>query len=347
MAEVKSETPVVKKKKKKTGHQRLIEHRIKVASISVGAVALVLAVFFLFFARYNFKDHAWKVMRDPFHSSFSYTYYTKQAYRHARVVIDSCNKKKGEVKIPDKIFGARVEELADHCMADGVTKVDLGVHVLLVGEGFSNKTIVVASAEARNVAGEGKKYVALKDREGSGFYYKVMEDGTLVAYAYFGTEDAFSIPTSFAGIPVSLCTEYYVSDEYLEKMAVSEAEHASTLPYNMLRLKEIQKSGIDPYIYSLEEKDSRENIKARLFDLPDQYQYNADGSPANGETAIKLALIHNGDGNGLNCAGVMAQYDPLDFITSELYLTRETRYCHTEEEQDFGDWLRDGFVSVS
>ena len=335
----------IRKKKKKTAHQRMIEHHIKVAATIVAIVAVILTVFFVFFARYDFSKKAWKVMRDPFHGC-SYTLYTKQQYQHSRVVIDKYNKKSGEVTIPDKIFGARVEELADNCIAQGVTKVTLGKHVKLVGEGFGGKTIVVPSSEERNRAGEGKSYIAFKDKQGSGFYYSLMDDDTLVAFAYFGTEEAYTVPTSFAGIKVSLATEYYVNDDYLVALAESEAVHFSTLPYNMVRVNEIQKSGIDPYIYSLTEQDSREDIKARLFDLPDQYQYLSDGSPANGETAIKLALIHNGDGKGLNCAGVMAQYDPIDFITSELYLTRETRYCHTEEEQDFGDWLRDGFVQV-
>ena len=319
----------------------MIEKRIKIAAIIVAAVAVVLTVFFVFFASYDFSNKAWNVKRDPIHG-FSYTMYSKQEFGHARIVIRSCSKKSGSVKVPDTIWGVRVEELGDSAFAEGVDSIALGKYVYLVGEGYGSKKLTLPADYAQD-----SHYLAIKDKNASGFYYKAMKDGTLTAFAYFGSEENYQIPVSCAGISVSKATEYYVNDDYLTLMANTIAEHASALPYNMVRLKQVQKDAIDPYIYYLEDLESREKMKGRLMALPDEYNFNPDGSPADGETAIKMALLNKGDGNGKNCAMVLAEYPAIDFIQAERFLSRRTSDCHTDGELDFGDWLLDGFIEVS
>lgn len=338
-AEKRSDVPKeAVKKKKKSAQRRLMEHRIKMVAIPVGIVALLATVFFVFFAHYDFSKKAWIVKFDPIHG-YTYTMYSKQEYSHARIVIHSCSKKSDEVTVPDTIFGVRVEELEEGAFSDAVKTIHLGKYVHLIGEGYGNKALTLPDGY-----GTDGNYLSILDKNGTGFYYKAMPDLSLTAFAYFGTEEAYQVPTSFSGIKVSKVTPYYVNDDYLTLLAECEATHSSTLAYNMERVKMIQSRGIDPYIYYLEDLESREKVKQRLLTLPDEYNYLPDGSAADGETAIKLALIHNGDGKGKNCAIVMAGYPPLDFITAERYISKHTSDCHTDGEMGYGEWLMDGFV---
>lgn len=325
-------------RKKKSAYRRMIEHRLKIAGIIVGSIALLLVLFFTLIASYDFSEKAWHVKFDPIHG-YKYTLYTKQGYTPARIVIESCSKSGDEVTLPDTIWGVRVEELSDGAFKDSVKTIRLGKNVNLVGEGYQDKTLILPEGY-----GATSYYTSFKDREHSGFYYKAMPDGTLTAFAYFGSESTYTVPKSFAGLPVKKVTEYYENDDYLIRLAECEADHYSVLPYNMIRVNLIRNEAIDPYVYFLQDLESREKMKERIMSLPAQYSYNSDGTPADGETAIKLALIHKGDGNGKNCGGVMADYDPLDFIAAERYLTKRTSDCHTDGEPDFGDWLMDGFV---
>ena len=333
-------TDVPKKKKKKTAYRRMIEYRIKIASIIVGAIALLLVLFFTLVAGYSFSGKCWHVKFDPIHG-YQYTLYTKQEYSHARIVITSCSSGSEEVTIPDTIWGVRVEELSEGAFKDDVKTIHLGKYVYLVDEGYGSKTITLPSDYAGT-----NEYTSFKDKNNSGFYYKAMKDGTLTAFAYFGTEESYQIPTSFAGIRVGKATEYYVNDDYLTLLAETEATHESTLCYNMVQVKKVQLDGIDPYVYSLEDLESREKMKNRLLSLPDEYNFEADGTPADSETAIKMALINRGDGKGQNCAMILAQHPALDFIKAERYLSRRTSDCHTEGELDYGEWLMDGFIIV-
>ncbi|MBO4928244.1 MAG: hypothetical protein J5379_08365 [Clostridiales bacterium] len=328
------------KKKKKSAYRRMIEHRIKVVSIIVGVIALLLVLFFTVFASYDFSEKAWHVKFDPIHG-YKYTIYMKQQYTHSRIVISSCSKKSEEVKVPDTIWGVRVEELEEGAFADEVKTIRLGQYIYIVGEGYGSKTLILPSTY-----GQTENYTSFKDKRGSGFYYKALPDGTLMAFAYFGTEDNYSVPGSFAGIKVSKATEYYVNDDYLTLLAEEEADHSTILPYNMVRVKMVQRDGIDPYVTSLEDLESREKMKVRLMSLPDQYAYGPDGLPADGESAIKLAMTTRGNGVDESCAMVMAKYPPLNFVSAARFLSKRTSDCHTEGEPDFEDWLWAGMVEV-
>ena len=114
----------------------------------------------------------------------------------------------------------------------------------------------------------------------------------------------------------------------------------------MIRVNIIRNEAIDPYVSSLEDLESRQRMKERIMSLPAQYNYNTDGTPADGETAIKLAFIHKGDGNGKNCGGVMADYDPSDFFAAVRYVSKRTSDCHTDGEPDFEVWMMDGFIET-
>ena len=329
-----------KKKKKKSAYRRMIEHHLKVAGIIVGSIALVAVLFFTLIASYDFSKKAWHVKFDPFHG-YSYTLYLKQEYYPAHVVIDSCSKSSEEVTVPDTIFGARVETIGDGAFKSSVKTVKLGQYVNLVGEGMSDKTFVLPEKYGQAAL---KSYVTFKDKNASGFYYKAMYDNTMMAFAYFGTEADYKVPESFGGMKVSKTTEYYENDDYTIRLAEYEAEHYSVLPYNMIRVNLIRNEAIDPYVASLEDLESREKMKERIMSLPAQYSYNADGTPADGETAIKLAFIHKGDGNGKNCGGVMADYDPSDFFAAVRYMAKRTSDCHTNGEPDLDVWMMAGFI---
>ncbi len=344
----KSAEPVTKDKENRRAlaYRRLMIHRIRVACTVAGILLALFVIFWSFFAHYDFSKKAWVVTYDPIHG-YAYTRYSKQDYAHARIVIDKCFSSKEEVTVPDTIFGARVEELGDRSFKDSVKTIRLGTYVNLVGEGFGDKKLVMAPAEKRQIPGETKKYLSIRDKESSGFYFKTLDDDTLLAFAYFGTQEQYSVPSSICGIKVTKATEYYVNDDYLSMLADTFLTHAGTFAYNMLRVKMVQKNAIDPYMMALTDKESRESLKDCLLDLPDQYTFNPDGSAADGETAIKLAMINNGDGKGNNCALVMAQYDPLDFIRAMHYLSVNSSVCHNESEPDLEEWLVDGFVDVA
>jgi len=333
-------------KRRATAERRLRLHRIRVACTVAGTILALFVLFWSFIAHYNFSIRAWVVTYDPIHG-YAYTRYSSQQYSHARIVIDKCLSSKEEVTVPDTIFGARVEEFKDRSFKDSVKTIHLGRYVTIIGEGFSDKRLVMAPKEQRNIVGEGKKYLSIKDKDSSGFYYKSLDDDTLVAYAYFGTQEQYSVPSSLCGIKVSKATEYYVNDDYLSMLADVFHTHTGIFAYNMLRVKMIQKNAIDPYMHSLEDKESRDSLRDCLLDLPDNYDFNPDGSPSNGETAIKLAMINNGDGKGNNCAIVMARYDPLEFVRAMHYLSIHSSVCHTENELDLEEWLADGFVDVA
>ena len=334
------------KKRHAQAYRRLMLRRIRVTCTVVGILLAVFVIFWSFFAHYDFSKKAWVVTYDPIHG-YAYTRFSKQDYAHARIVIDKCFSSKEEVTIPDTIFGARVEELGDRSFKDSVKTIRLGTYVNLVGEGFGDKKLVMVSAEKRQVPGETKKYLSIRDKESSGFFFKTLDDDTLLAFAYFGAQEQYSVPSSICGIKVTKATEYYVNDDYLSMLADTFLTHAGTFAYNMLRVKMVQKNAIDPYMMALTDTESRESLKDCLLDLPDQYTFNPDGSAADGETAIKLAMINNGDGKGNNCALVMAKYDPLDFVRAMHYLSVNSAVCHNESEPDLEEWLAGGFVDVT
>ena len=325
-----------KEKARELAMKRLRRHRIRVASTILGVIAVLAMIFFVFIAHYDFHKKAWIVKWDPIHG-FAYTLYTQQEYSHSRIVITSSSKTSESITIPDTMWGARVEELADNSISDSVKNITLGKYVYLLGEGFGSKTISVDPGYA-----ESSTYLSVKDKDASGFYYKLQKDSTMVAFAYFGTEEAYQVPSSICGVKVARCTEYYVNDDYLSLLAETFATHESTVPFNMVRVKMIQQRAIAPYMNYLTKRESRENTKTRLFSLPDQYNFNADGSPADGETAIKMALINNGDGKGNNCALVMAKYPPLDFIAALKYLGKNTQACLEGGELNIYEWIQDG-----
>ena len=333
-------------KRRAVAQRRLRLHQIRVTCIVAGILIALFVIFWSFFAHYDFSKKAWVVTYDPIHG-YAYTRYSKQQYSHARIVIDKCLSGKEEVTVPDTIFGARVEEFSDRSFKDSVKTIRMGRYVTIVGEGFADKTLVMAPKEQRSIVGEGKKYLSIKDVENSGFYYKSLDDDSLVAYAYFGTKEQYSVPDTICGIKVSKVTEYYVNDDYLSMLADTFHTHTGIFAYNMVRVKMIQKNAIDPYMNSLEDRESRESMRDCLFSLPDNYDFNPDGSPSNGETAIKLAMINNGDGKGNNCAIVMARYAPLEFIRAMHYLSINSSICHNENEPDLEVWLSDGFIDVA
>ena len=339
-ASSKSTSGKKKKKKKKSAYRRMIEHHLKVAGIIIGSIALIAILFFTLIASYDFSKKAWHVKFDPIHG-YSYTLYLKQEYSPAHVVIESCSKSSEEVTIPDTIFGARVETIDDDAFKSSVKTVKLGQYVTMVGEGMSDKTFILPENYGQAAL---KSYVTFKDKNASGFYYKAMFDNTMMAFAYFGSEADYKVPESFGGMKVSKTTEYYENDEYTTRLAEYEAEHYSVLPYNMIKVNLIHNEAIDPYVYFLEDLESREKMKERIMSLPAQYNYNADGTPADGETAIKLAFIHKGDGNGKNCGGVMADYDPSDFFAAIRYMSKRTSDCHTDGEPDLEVWMMAGFI---
>jgi len=338
--EMKNGTEDDKKRRRAMAERRLRIHRIRIATTVAGILAVLAFIFFVFIAHYDFSKKAWIVKWDPIHG-YSYTMYSKQEFSHARIVINTCSEKSESVTVPDTIWGVRVEELADHSFHDKVSTVKLGKYVYLVGEGFESKTLILPSGYE-----SASNYISIKDKEASGFYYKVRKDSTALAFAYFGTEEAYHIPGSVSGLKVSSCTEYYVNDGYLSLLAENYATHESTVPFNMLRVKQVQQNGINPYMRYLTNEDSRDKTKNRIYKLPDNYQFLPDGSPADGETAIKMALMNNGDGKGNNCALVMAKYPPLDFIAAVSYISKYTDDCHEANELNLFDWMQDGFLAV-
>ena len=328
------------KKKKKTAYRRMIEHRIKIASIIVGVIALLAILFFTLVASYSFSEKAWHVKFDPIHG-YSYILYTKQEFSPAHIVITSCSLKDKEITVPDTIWGVLVDELEDNAFPKEGQIIHLGQYVTVVGEGYGDKLLILPSGYENSYS-----YLSIKDRNGSGFYYKVTKYGALAAYAFFGTQEQYQIPKSCCGLPVSLVTEYYENDAYLEALAEVEAETSSIPAYNMLRVDEVRKNGIDPYVMTMKYKASLENIQTRLMRLPDEFTFLADGSPADGETAIKMAIINTGTVSGESCGDVMAKYTPMEFIRAESFITQRTNDCHDTDELSFQEWLCDGLIEV-
>ncbi len=326
---------------RKMAERRLRLHRIRILSSVIGVILLLAAIFLVFVAHYDFGKKAWIVKWDPIHG-YAYTMYSKQEYSHARIVITASSKKSEDLTIPDTIWGVRVEELADNSISDSVKNIKLGKYVYLVGEGFSDRTLSASDGYS-----DTSTYLAIKDKDASGFYYKLQKDQTLVAYAYFGTQEAYVAPSTAFGFKVSRCTQYYVNDDYLVLLAETFATHESTVPFNMVKVKQIQQNGINPYMRYLTSKDSKDKTRKRIYALPENFNFLPDGSPADGETAIKMAFLHNGDGKGNNTALVMAKYSPLDFIAAVEYITKYTDDCHEPDELNFGDWTRDGMDVIN
>ena len=129
-------------KKKKTAYRRMIEHRLKIAAIVVGAVSVLLILFFTCIAGYSFSAKAWHVKFDPIHG-YAYTYYQKKDFTPAHIVIESCSKSATSVTVPDTIWGARVEEISDDAFKSSVQEIRLGKYIYSVGEGYSDKHFVL------------------------------------------------------------------------------------------------------------------------------------------------------------------------------------------------------------
>lgn len=326
-------------KKKKSAKRRMIERRIKIAAIIVAVIALLVTVFFTCIASYSFSEKAWHVKFDPIHG-YSYTIYQKQEFTPAHIVIDSCSKSSSEVEVPDSIWGVRVDEISDNAFKESVKTIKLGQNIVRVGEGCTDKTIVLPYGY-----GSTGFLTSFKDKNGSGFYYKALADKTLVAYAFFKDQASYQLPKTFAGIPVSKAVEYYENDGYTEVYADYVFQSATVLPYNMHQVQLLEKEGIDPYANMMDGATSRDKIRGKLLGLPQNYRYNADGTPADGETAIKLAIVQRGNGVGKTCGDVMAEYPPRDFVTAVKYISEMTAESHTEDEPDFEAWMMDGFVT--
>ncbi|MBP5417166.1 MAG: hypothetical protein J6Y58_06565 [Clostridiales bacterium] len=326
-------------KKKKSAKRRMIEHRIKIIAIIVAVIAVLVTIFFTCIASYSFSEKAWHVKFDPIHG-YSYTIYQKQDFTPAHIVIDSCSKGSSEVTVPDSIWGVRVDEISDNAFKDSVKTVKLGKNIVRVGEGCADKTIVLPYGY-----GSTGFLTAFKDKNGSGFYYKALADKTLCAYAYFGEQGSYQMPKTFAGIPVSQVVEYYANDGYTEVYADYVFQSSTLLPYNMHQVQLIEKEGIDPYANMMDGATSRDKIRGKLLGLPQNYRYNADGTPADGETAIKLAIVQRGNGVGKTCGDVLKEYSPRDFVTAVKYISDMTAESHTEDEPDFEAWMMEGFVT--
>jgi len=329
------------KKKKKTAYRRMIEYRIKIASIVVGAIAVLLILFFTCIAGYSFSAKAWHVKFDPIHG-YSYTYYLKKDFTPAHIVINSCSKSGSSVTIPDTIWGARVEEISDDAFRSGVKEVKLGKYVYSVGEGNGDKHFILPDGY-----GATPYYVTFKDKEASGFYYKAFPDATLVAYAYFNTQDKYTVPTNYGGLSVSQATDYYGNTTYLTELAETLVSCHSMLPYNMSRVIEVMENGINPYFFSIEDEDTISRVQNVFNHLPKIYKYDAAGNPADGETEIKLAITNAGGGIGKTAKEVMESYPPITFINAEKDLTFNTVDALLNDTQSFGDWLSSGFTKVS
>ena len=328
------------KKKKKSGRRRMIEHRLKIAGIIVGIIALLTILFFTFVASYDFSEKAWHVKFDPIHG-YKYTLYLKKDYTPAHIVIESSSKGSSEVKVPESIWGVRVDELGDDVFKDSVKTVRIGSNIKTVGEGNGDKTFVLPESYGTNGF-----YTAFKDKDASGFYYKALEDKTLVAFAYLGDEASYQVPKTYGGITVSKAVEYYENDEYTKSFAEFEAKTSSMIPYNMVRVQLLEREGIDPYADSMTGATTHDKLRSKLLSLPQNYRYKSDGyTPADGETAIKVALVQRGNGLGKTCGDVMTEYPEREFVAAVKYLSENTAECHTTDEPDFDEWLMDGFVT--
>ena len=329
-----------KTKKKKSAYRRMIEHRLKVAGIVIGSIALLAILFFTCIASYSFSEKAWHVKFDPIHG-YSYTLYLKKDYTPAHIVIESSSKGSSEVTVPDSIWGVRVDELSDDVFKDSVKTVKLGKNVTRVGEGNSDKTFILPENY-----GSAGFYTTFRDKEGSGFYYKALPDKTLVAFAYFKDQASYQVPKTFGGITVSKATEFYENDNYTLTFAEFEAKTSTLIPYNMVRVKLLEKDGIDPYANSMTGATTHDKLRAQLLGLPQTFNYKDDGAtPADGETAIKLALIQRGDGLGKTCGDVLAEYPERDFVAAVNYISTMTADCLTTDEPVLEAWMTDGFVT--
>ncbi len=334
-----TETEASGTKKKKSAYRRMIEKRIKIIACIVAVLAILVTVFFTCIASYSFSEKAWHVKFDPFHG-YSYTLYLKKDFTPAHIVIESCSKGSSEVTVPDSIWGVRVDEIADNAFKDSVKTVNLSRNVVRVGEGCADKTIVLPYGY-----GSTGFLTSFKDKNGSGFYYKALADKTLVAFAYFGEQGSYQVPKSFGGIPVSQAVEYYANDGYTEVYADYVFQSATLLPYNMHRVQLLEKEGIDPYADMMDGATTRDKLRGKLLGLPQNYKYNADGTPADGETAIKLAIVQRGNGVGKTCGDVLREYPPRDFVTAVAYITEMTEESLTSGEPTLTEWMMEGFVT--
>ena len=328
------------RKKKKSAYRRMIEHRIKVAAIVVAAVAALLILFFTCVASYDFSKKAWHVKFDPIHG-YSYTYYLKKDFVPAHIEIESCSKGGSSVTIPDTIWGARVEVISEDAFKDSVKQVTLGKFVYCVEEGNGEQKFILPESY-----GSTEYYVTFKDKNASGFYYKANPDCTLTAYAYFKTQEEFDVPLQYGGLTVSYCTNYYENTEYLTAMAETLVTSHSMLPYNMERIIEIGEGGINQYFFSIDDEETRTRLQNVFNNLPRIYKYDENGNPADGETAIKLAIANNGGGMGESVMEVMESYSPIDFIAAEKDLTVQTIDALLNDSIDFSSWLRSSFLTV-
>ena len=326
-------------KKKKSAHRRMIERGIKIAVIIVAAIAALVTLFFTCIASYSFSEKAWHVKFDPIHG-YSYTFYLKKDFMPAHIVIDSCSKGSSDVTVPDTLWGIRVDEISDNAFKDSVKSVKLGKNIVRVGEGCADKTIVLPEGY-----GSMGFLTSFKDRNGSGFYYKALADKTLVAYAYFGDEASYKMPKTFAGIEVSKVVEYYANDGYTEVYAEYAFQSATHIPYNMHRVQLIEKEGIDPYANMMDGATTRDRLRGKLLGLPQNYKYNPDGTPADGETAIKLAIVQRGNGVGKTCGDVLREYSARDFVSAVTYITEMTAESLTSGEPTFTEWMIEGYVT--
>lgn len=329
-----------KKKKKKSAYRRMIEHRIKVAAIVVAAVAAVLILFFTCIASYDFSEKAWHVKFDPIHG-YTYTYYLKNDFVPAHIEIKSCSKGGSSVTIPDTIWGARVEVISEDAFKDSVKQVTLGKFVYCVEEGNGEQKFILPEGY-----GSTDYYVTFKDKNASGFYYKANPDCTLTAFAYFKSQEEFDVPLQYGGLTVSYCTNYYENTEYLTAMAETLVTSHSMLPYNMERIIEIGEGGINQYFFSIDDEETRTRLQNVFNNLPRIYKYDENGNPADGETAIKLAIANNGGGLGESVMEVMESYSPIDFIAAEKDLTVQTIDALLNDSIDFSSWLRSAFLTV-
>ncbi len=328
-----------KKKKKKSAYRRMIEHRIKVAAIVVAAIAAVFILFVTCIASYDFSEKAWHVKFDPIHG-FSYTYFLKKDFVPAHIEIDSCSKGGSSVTIPDTIWGVRVDGISDDAFKDSVKQVMLGKFVYYVGEGNGEQAFILPEGY-----GSTEYYVTFKDKDASGFYYKANPDGTLTAYAYFKARDKFAVPNQYGGLTVAYCTDYYENTTYLTEMAETLVTSHSMLPYNMARIIEVGEQGINPYFFSVDQ-DSSTRLQNVFKNLPRIYKYDENGNPADGESAIKLAITNHGGGKGESVMDVIESYPPVTFIAAEKDLTVQTIDALLNDSIDFSSWLRSGFIKV-
>ncbi|MBO4687650.1 MAG: hypothetical protein J5636_03985 [Clostridiales bacterium] len=339
MSEAKKTHPA--SKKKKTAYRRMIEHRIKIASIVVGAIALLLLLFFTCIAGYSFSAKAWHVKFDPIHG-YAYTYYLKKDFNPAHIVIDSCTKSGSEVTVPDTIWGARVEVIGDSAFKSSVKQVKLGKYVYAVGEGNGQQRFLLPDSYASTTY-----YVTFKDKEASGFYYKANPDKTLTAYAYFKSEAEYTVPVSYGGLTVSQVTDYYENTPYLLEMAETLVSCQSMLPYNMLRINEVMEAGINPYFFSIEDEETISRVQNVFNHLPQIYKYDSAGNPADAETEIKLSITNGGSASGRTAKEIIESNPAITFINAEQDLTFNTVDALLNDTKSFRDWLCSGFIQVS